>query len=175
MRDAAGAKAERGGIRIARLPLKARPVDGAPVEPRRRPGLEPASAQPQLLERFAQQNGRRLSRTPRRILLLPAVNQPVEKSPGSDDDRVAETRRPSRRRMPRMMRSLAVPCWSHAVGSTSCFASLTIRSSRNQRTHRNPRTTNGYRPNDSTITSATSACLIFRFACDSSTSRIFRR
>src|SRR5208337_3352344 len=71
-----------------RLPLEARPVNGAPVETRRRPRLEAASAQPKPLERFAEQNSRRFSRTSRRILLLAAVDQPVEKSPGGNDDRV---------------------------------------------------------------------------------------
>src|SRR5208337_4428393 len=89
MRNAPGTKTERSGIQIARLPLEARPVNGAPVETRRRPGLEPASAQPKLLQRFAQQNRRRLSRTSRRILLFAAVDQPVEKSPGGDDDRTS--------------------------------------------------------------------------------------
>jgi len=56
MRNSMRTKAEGRGIRIARLLFKARPVDGASVQPRRRPGLKPASAQPQLLERFAQQN-----------------------------------------------------------------------------------------------------------------------
>ena len=88
MRNPPRSEAERSGIHISRLPLEARPVNRASVEPRRRPGLEPASAQAKLLERFAQQNRRRFSRTPRRILLLTAVNQPVKKSPGSDDDRI---------------------------------------------------------------------------------------
>src|SRR5208282_2736723 len=94
MRHAPGAKAERSGIQIARLLLEARPVNRAPVETRRRPGLEPASAQAKLLERFAQQNRRRFSRTSRRILLLAAVNQPVKKSPGSDDDRISRNAPP---------------------------------------------------------------------------------
>src|SRR6266851_5084310 len=88
MRHASGAKTERSRIQIARLPLKARPVNRAPVKPRRRSRLKPASPQLQLLKRFAQQNRRRFSRTSRRILLLPAMNQPVKKSPSSDDDRI---------------------------------------------------------------------------------------
>ena len=86
MGHAPGAKAKGSRIHIARLPLKARPVNGAPVQTRRRPGLEPASAQAELLERFAQQNGCGLSRTSRRILLLAAVNQPVQKSSRRNDD-----------------------------------------------------------------------------------------
>src|SRR5208282_5246150 len=87
MRHSSRAEAEWSRIQIARLPLEARPLNGASVEPRRRPGLEPASAQPELLERFAQQNRRRFSRPSRRILLLPAMNQPVKKSPSSNDHR----------------------------------------------------------------------------------------
>src|SRR6267378_7699602 len=88
MRHAPRAKAKWRRIQIARLPLKARPVNRPPVKPRRRPRLKPASPQPQLLKRFAQQNRRRFSRTSRRILLLPAMNQPVKKSPCSNNDRV---------------------------------------------------------------------------------------
>jgi hypothetical protein len=94
MQNTPRAKTERSRIQIAGLSLKARPVNGAPVETRRRPGLEPASAQPKLLERFAQQNRCRFSRSSRRILLLAAVNQPVEKSPGSNDDRVGRDAAP---------------------------------------------------------------------------------
>src|SRR6266478_7959437 len=88
MRNAPRAKTERSRIQIARLPLKARPVNRPPIEPRRRSRLKPASPQPQLLKRFAQQNRRRFSRTSRRILLLPAMNQPVKKSPSSNNDRI---------------------------------------------------------------------------------------
>jgi hypothetical protein len=49
MGHAPGAKAERGGIRIAGLALEARPVDGATIEARGRSGLEAATAQPSFL------------------------------------------------------------------------------------------------------------------------------
>src|SRR6202043_4061262 len=88
MRHAPSAKTERGRIQIARLPLKARPVNRPPVKPRRRSCLQRASPQPKLLKRFAQQNRRRFSRKTRRILLLPAMNQPFKKSPSSNDDRI---------------------------------------------------------------------------------------
>ena len=86
--DALGAEAERGGINITRLHRESRPVDGAPVKARRSARLEPATAQAEILQRLAQQNGIRLPGTPRRILLLSAVNQSVEKSSGGDDDRL---------------------------------------------------------------------------------------
>src|SRR5208282_3434979 len=89
MGNAPGAKAEWSRIQIAGLPLEAHPINRAPVEPRRRPGLEPASAQPKLLQRFTQQNRRRFSRPSRRILLLPAMNQPVQESTSSNDDRIS--------------------------------------------------------------------------------------
>ena len=54
MRDALGAKAEWRWIDVARLHLKARPVDGASIEPRRRAGLQPATAQSKILQRFAE-------------------------------------------------------------------------------------------------------------------------
>ena len=83
MRHALGAEAERRGIGVARLLGEARPVDGASVEARRSAGLEAAAAQAQLLQRFAQQNRVRFAGTPGGILLLAAVNQAVEKSPGA--------------------------------------------------------------------------------------------
>ena len=86
MRNALGAKAERRRIDVARLLGKARPVDAASVEARRSSGLEPASAQAELLQSLAQQNGVGFARTSRRVLLLAAVNQAVEKCSGRDDD-----------------------------------------------------------------------------------------
>src|ERR1700681_3414623 len=85
MRDALGAKAERRRIVVPRLHWKERPVDSAPVKPRRGAGLEPATAQPELLQSLAQQNRVMLTRSPRGILLFPAVNQPVEKRSSGDD------------------------------------------------------------------------------------------
>ena len=58
----------------------------APVQPRRSAGLEAASAQAELLQRLAQQNRVGLARPSRRILLLAAVDQPVEERSGGDDD-----------------------------------------------------------------------------------------
>src|SRR5579859_164377 len=84
--DFFGAKTERRRVGIARLQLKARPVNRAPIEARGRAGLEPASAQAQQLKRFAQQLRGRLTRAPGRIGLLAAVNQSVEECSRGDDD-----------------------------------------------------------------------------------------
>ena len=66
--------------------MKLRPVDGASVEPRRSARLQAAAAQAKLLQRFAQQNGVGLAAASGGILLLAAVDQPVEKCSGGDDD-----------------------------------------------------------------------------------------
>src|SRR5579859_1109858 len=84
--DLFGAKAEGCRVGIARLQLKARPVNRAPIEAWGRAGLKAASAQAQQLERFAQQLRGRLTRAPGRISLLAAVNQSVEECSGGDDD-----------------------------------------------------------------------------------------
>ena len=86
MSDASSAKAERRGIGIARLKLEAGPVDGATIETRWGASLKPAAAQAELLQGFAQEDRSRFTRTSRRILLLAAVDQTVEKSSRGDDD-----------------------------------------------------------------------------------------
>src|SRR3954462_7886056 len=87
-----GSEAERRGILVTRLGCKARPINGSPVQARRCAGLQAASAQPKLLESFAQQHRILLSRTPRGILLLPAMDQPVQKCSGCDDDSASADR-----------------------------------------------------------------------------------
>src|SRR5579863_3880466 len=86
MGHALGAEAEWRGVGIARLGRTSRPVDSASIETRRSAGLEAAAAQSQLLQRFAKKHCIRLTGTPRGILLLAAMNEAVEKSPGGDDD-----------------------------------------------------------------------------------------
>jgi len=49
MSDPLRAKAERGGVGVAGLKLKLRPVDSATIEARRRTRLEAAAAQAELL------------------------------------------------------------------------------------------------------------------------------
>ena len=88
MRNSPSAKAKWSRVCIARLLFEARPVNSAPIKPRRRSGLETASAQAKLLERFAEENGSRFARAAGGILLLPAMNQPVKKSSGGDNDSI---------------------------------------------------------------------------------------
>ena len=66
MRDALGAETERCGIVVAGLHGEARPVDGASVEAGRSAGLEAASAQAEILQRFAEQDGVAVRRNVRR-------------------------------------------------------------------------------------------------------------
>ena len=80
-----GAKTERRRVRIAGLSFELRPVNCPAVEPRRSSRLQPASAQAQLLQRFAQQNRRRFSGTSGGVLLFAAVNQAIEECSGGDD------------------------------------------------------------------------------------------
>src|SRR5438445_3365796 len=94
MRHAPGAKTERGRIDVTGLHRKARPVDSACIEPWRSARLQPAASQSELLQRFAQQNCVRLAGASRRILLLAAMNQPVEKCSGGDDDGLRADRAP---------------------------------------------------------------------------------
>ena len=86
MGHALGAEAERRGIVVSRLHREAGPVDGASVEAWRRSGLEAATTQAKLLQRLAEQNCVRFSGASRRILLLAAMNQAIEKRSGGDDD-----------------------------------------------------------------------------------------
>src|SRR5439155_13148355 len=87
VRDRAGAEAERRGDRIAGLRLEPGEVDGARVEPRRRPGLEAPDLEAQPAQRFAEHHRRWLAGTPGGIRLLATVDQSVQESSGSDDDR----------------------------------------------------------------------------------------
>src|SRR4029079_10331564 len=81
-----GTKAEGSGIGIAGLHLKLGPVDSPAVESRRRPGLEPATSQTELLQRLAQQHSGRFSGAARRIWLLAAVDQAIEERSGRNND-----------------------------------------------------------------------------------------
>src|ERR1700734_2473110 len=85
MRHALGAEAEGRGVGVSRLHREARPVNAAAIQARRRSRFQSATAQPQFLQRFTQQNRSRLPRAPGRILLLAVVNQAIQKSSGSDD------------------------------------------------------------------------------------------
>src|SRR5258708_20366996 len=88
MRHALGSKTEGCWVDIARLLGKPRPVDRAPIKPRRRARLEPAPPQPEILQCFSKQNRIWLTGASRRILLRAPVNQAVEKFSGGDDHRL---------------------------------------------------------------------------------------
>src|SRR5215468_3341065 len=85
MRHPFGPKTEGRGIGIARLKLETRPIDGAAIEPRRSTRLQTAASQTQFLQRFAEENGRWLAGTSRRVLLLATVDETVQERPGGDD------------------------------------------------------------------------------------------
>src|SRR3954468_10125030 len=72
-------------ISIARLNLKLGPVDAAAVEAGRSAGLQAASAQAEIFQSFAEQHRVRLTRTTGGVLLLTAMDQPVEKRSSRDD------------------------------------------------------------------------------------------
>jgi len=61
-------------VSVARLLLEGFPANGASVQPRRCPGLEPAGRSPSRAQRLAQQNRGRFSAAPRRITLFAAVD-----------------------------------------------------------------------------------------------------
>ena len=81
-RDALGQRRERLGRLVARLHLDGGPVDGRPVEPRRRAGLEPAERKAESRKRERKADGRRLTDAPGRDLALADVDQPAQKSAG---------------------------------------------------------------------------------------------
>jgi len=80
-------KAERRRIDISRLLFKLSPINRPSIQPRRSPRLQPALPQTQPLQALAQQNTGWLTTPPRRILLLPTMNQPIQKRPSSNNRR----------------------------------------------------------------------------------------
>src|SRR5664280_367129 len=80
-------KTERRRVFIPRLLDELRPVDGAAIQARRGSRLEAALAQTQPLQGLAQQDAGRFATAPRRVLLLAAVDDAIEKCPGGDDHR----------------------------------------------------------------------------------------
>src|SRR5215467_7979030 len=86
LRDLLRPEAERRGIGVARLDFKTLPVNTAAIKTRGRSGLQPASAQAQQLERLTQKLRRRLAAAASGIGLLAAMDQPVQKRAGGNDD-----------------------------------------------------------------------------------------
>ena len=85
LRNSPSAKTEGRGNRVSGLHLKLRKVDGACVQARRSAGLEPADLEAQPAQRLTQHDGRGLARTPRGVLVLPAVDQAIQESARGDD------------------------------------------------------------------------------------------
>src|ERR1700679_1435831 len=86
-RNLLGPKTERRRIFISRLLLKLAPINRAPIETRRRTSLQPALAQSEPLQAFAEQHTRRFSTAPCSVLLFTAVNQTVKKCARRDNRR----------------------------------------------------------------------------------------
>ena len=84
--DLLRAEAERSQIFVSGLLLELAPVDGAAVEARGCSGLEAATAQAKLLERFAEEDGGWFSVTTGGIGLLVAMDESVEECTCRDDD-----------------------------------------------------------------------------------------
>ena len=74
---------------VCDLPIE---VDALAIEPRRRPGLQPAPLEAERLQRFGEVARRRLAGASRRVLLGADVNQPVQERAGRDDERAARVR-----------------------------------------------------------------------------------
>ena len=70
---------------IAGLHLQARPVDGAPIEPRRGAGLEPPEGKPEPFQGERQADRRRLADPSRRSALLADVDEAAQKGAGGQD------------------------------------------------------------------------------------------
>ncbi len=88
VRHPPGAEAEWRGIVVAGLHLELRPVNAASIETRRRPGLQTAAAQSKRLQRFTQQDRVWFPAASGGILLLAAMDKPVQKCSSGDDDRL---------------------------------------------------------------------------------------
>src|SRR5258708_16751745 len=78
--DAFGEYRKRLGGLVSGLHFEPGPIDRAPVEPRRRPGLQPPEREAEMLERARQADCRRLAPPPRRRPALPDVNEPPQEA-----------------------------------------------------------------------------------------------
>src|SRR5207237_2755954 len=64
------------------------PIDGASIETGRGAGLQAATAQAEFLQRFSEQDGGGFAGASGGILLFAAMDEPVEKCAGGDDDSI---------------------------------------------------------------------------------------
>ena len=85
--DALGQHRERLGRLIPRLHLYRRPVDGMPVKPRRRSGLEPPQRKAQAFQRQRQANGRRFSDSAGRGLVFSDMDETTQERAGGKHHR----------------------------------------------------------------------------------------
>src|SRR5262249_33389173 len=85
--DVLGKRRERLGRLAARWHLETRPVDRAPVEPRRRSGLQTAQRESEPLERAREPDSRRLADATRGRLLLADVDDATKERAGRQHDR----------------------------------------------------------------------------------------
>ena len=85
VRDLFRAKAKWRGINVTWLDFKPRPINRPPIKSRGRACLQTASTQAEILQCLPKQHSRRLTGASCWILLLAAMDQSVQKSPGRDD------------------------------------------------------------------------------------------
>src|SRR5262245_38814072 len=85
-RDGAREDREGGRVFIALLLLKSRPVDAAPVETRRRPGLEAGEPQPGVAHLLREAKRRRLADAAGGNLLGSEMDEAIEEGAGGEHD-----------------------------------------------------------------------------------------
>ena len=91
--DTPGEERERLGRIVALLNLKATPVDGAAIEPGRRPRLHTAEGEAEAFEGIGQADRRSLADAAGGDTLLANVDQATQEGAGGQDDGVAQNRR----------------------------------------------------------------------------------
>ena len=87
LRQPLGEERERHRGLVAGLHLQPRPVDGPPVQPRRRAGLEPAEAQAEPKQALGQAHGRAVADPARRPALLAEMDLAAQEGAGGQDHR----------------------------------------------------------------------------------------
>ena len=87
--DRAAQKREGHRRIVPALLREAREVDAAPVQSRRRAGLQTSPGEAERLQRLREITRRRLTRAPRGLLIAADVHQPVEERTGGHDERIA--------------------------------------------------------------------------------------
>ena len=80
-------KGKRSRFRISRLWLELRPIDGTRIKPRRGTGLQSRPTQIQTTDLVGKHDRWRLAVSPTFELSFPDMGEPIQKCPGSDDDR----------------------------------------------------------------------------------------